>query len=347
MREPLSPLAKPRESAARKPRAGVLSAIGRTPLVRLERYRGAEIDLWAKLEGCNPGGSAKARPATQMIADALAAGRIGPGDLVIESTSGNMGIGLAQACAYYGLSLICVVDSRANELYVKTIQALGAEVRAVSAPDPDTGDLLTARLRLVERLLAASPGAFWPNQYANESNPAAHAAGTMREIDEALDGRLDYLFVAASTAGTVKGCTDYIDRHRRATQVVAVDAVGSVLFGGARGPRRLPGLGAGTRTELALGSSPHRIEAVTDLDCVVGCRRLAAREAILAGASSGGVLRALDRIRGELPAKARCAVILPDGGTAYLDTVFDDAWVAAELGCGPERLAELVAPRGR
>ena len=328
----------------REPVDGILGAIGNTPLVSLHRYLlRPDVALWAKLEATNPGGSAKDRPAARMLQDALDDGLIDLGTTVVESTSGNTGVGLAQACRYHGMRLICVVDTRAHETNVRTMRALGADVRVVAEPDRETGDLLVARLALVSRLLAEIPNSFWPDQYANESNPAAHASGTMREIDEALEGRLDYLFVATSTTGTLRGCSDYLREHGRGTRVVAVDSIGSALFGGRRGPRRLPGFGAGVETDLSAGAEFDELVRVSDLDCVVGCRRLAEREAILAGASSGGVAFAVEALAAQMVPGSRCAAIFPDGGSGYLETVYDDAWVERELGCPPARLAALVA----
>lgn len=333
------------EESTRAPVDGVLAAIGNTPLVALRRYLTGrpDIELWAKLEASNPGGSAKARPAARMLQDALDDGSIAPGSTVIESSSGNMGVGLAQACRFHGLQLICVVDARAHETNVRMMRALGADVRVVTDPDPRTGELLTARLRLVADLLLRTPNSFWLDQYANPSNPAAHANGTMREIDEALGGELDYVLVATSTTGTLRGCWDYLQGRRRSTKLVAVDAVGSALFGGALAPRHLPGFGAGMQTELSAGAAYDRLVRVTDLDCVVGCRRLVDREAILAGASSGGVAVAIERLAQQIAPGSRCAIILPDGGSGYLTTVYDDAWVSAELGCEATDLARLVA----
>jgi 2,3-diaminopropionate biosynthesis protein SbnA len=329
---------------ASEPVAGILDAIGDTPLVRLRRYLPrAGVELWGKLEGLNPGGSAKARTASRMISDAFECGLVTQGGTVIESSSGNLGVGLAQACRYHGLQLICVVDARAHDTNIRTMRALGADVRVVSDPDPTTGDLLTARLTLVAELLREMPHAFWPDQYANESNPAAHASGTMREIDEALDGELDFLFVATSTTGTLRGCCDYLRSHERDTQVVAVDAVGSVLFDGVRGARRLPGFGAGVQTSLSKGASFDVLARVSDLNCVVGCRRLANREAILAGASSGGVAFAVESFAPQLPPGSRCAAIFADAGAGYLETVYDDQWVERELGCGDAELRALTA----
>ncbi|HET6172749.1 MAG TPA: 2,3-diaminopropionate biosynthesis protein SbnA [Gaiellales bacterium] len=323
---------------------GILGAIGDTPLVALRRYLlRPDVDVWAKLESANPGGSAKDRPAARMIRDAVASGQIDLGTTVVESSSGNMGIGLAQACRYHGLRLIVVVDARAQRASVQAMRALGADVRVVTRPDPETGDLLVARLNAVRRLLAELPNCFWPDQYANESNPAAHAAGTMREIDEALEGALDYLFVATSTTGTLGGCADYLREHGRATRLVAVDSTGSALFGGRRDRRVIPGFGAGVETSLSAAADYDELMRVSDLDCVVGCRRLAEREAVLAGGSSGGVAFALESAAAQMAPGSRCAVIFPDGGSGYLDTVYDDAWVESELGCSPARLAARIA----
>lgn len=325
------------------PVEGIVEAVGQTPLVRMRSYLGVRsLEVWAKLESRNPGGSAKDRPATRMVVEALRSGEVGPGTTVIESSSGNMAIGLAQACRFYGLDLICVLDSRANGLTVRTLEALGADVRVVTEPDPVTGELLTARLNLVAQLAERVPDSFWPDQYANAANPRAHALGTMREIDEALDGRLDYLIAAAGTAGTVCGCAAYLREHGRSTKLIAVDAEGSALFGGEAGPRRLPGHGAGVESGHSRNAEFDRLIRVSDLDCVVGCRRLVEREAIFAGASSGAVASALERVAPMLEPGARCAVVLPDGGTGYLDTVYDDDWVARELGCDARDLERLV-----
>ncbi len=329
--------------AVAPPVDGILGAIGGTPLVELRRHPvSARVRAWAKLEACNPGGSVKARPAGAMLADALERGLVHPGDTVIESTSGNMGVGLAQACRYHGLRLICVVDERAHATNVRVMRALGADVRVVTTPDPATGDLLVARLAMVSRLLAQIPGAFWTDQYGNPANPAAHARGTMREIDVALAGRIDVLLVATSTAGTLAGCAAHLRAAGRDTRIVAVDAVGSALFGGTRGRRMLPGFGAGTETDLSRSVRFDDLVRVSDLDCVVGCRRLAAHEAILAGASGGGVLAGLERLLPSLEPGARCAMILADGGVGYLESVYDDEWVRRTLGVTPARLRELV-----
>ncbi|TWT90285.1 putative siderophore biosynthesis protein SbnA [Pseudobythopirellula maris] len=319
---------------------GILSAIGWTPLVELTRH--IELSgghLHAKLEAFNPGGSAKDRPAKQMIETAMAAGLVHEGTTVIESTSGNMGIGLAQACRYYKLPLICVVDPRTQPQNLAMLKAFGAQVDMVTTPLQ--GDFLRARLARLCHLLETTPNSFWPNQYANLENPRAHQTGTIAEIDEQLGGAYDYIFVAVSSTGTLQGCQEFLQAHGRQARLIAVDAAGSVLFGGSPGPRLIPGLGAGRVPPLARDNMQTQVQRVSDLDCVVECRRLAYREAILAGGSGGGVLSAIRRMREQLAGQTVVAV-LHDSGTRYLDTVYDDVWVEANLGLAADELASLV-----
>tara|TARA_R110002111_G_scaffold255157_1_gene321292 strand:+ start:87977 stop:89080 length:1104 start_codon:yes stop_codon:yes gene_type:complete len=319
---------------------GILDTVGSTPLIRLRRYLGtADVPLYAKLEAFNPGGSAKDRPARVMIEDALKSGAIDQNTTIIESTSGNMGIGLAQACCYYGLPLICVVDPHAQEQNISIMKAYGAVIERVERPLQ--GTYLKARIARVLELLNQFPDSFWPNQYSNVKNPLAHEQGTIREIDEALNGEIDYLFVATSSTGTARGCRDYLKKQGRDTKVIAVDAQGSVLFGGLAGPRRIPGMGAGYVSALAAGQEFDDVKRVSDLECVVGCRRMVKQEAILAGGSAGGVLEAIRSMIPELRTKV-CAAILHDSGTRYLDTIYSDEWVENELDCSPEEVQARI-----
>jgi len=320
---------------------GVLQAIGATPLIQFRRYldRG-DVTLFAKLESLNPGGSAKDRPAKQMLETAIDRGDVGPDTTIIESSSGNMGIGLAQACRYHGLRLICVVDPHAQAQNVAIMKALGAEIDYVTRRIE--GDFLTARLARVCKLLEQIPKSFWPNQYANSQNPMAHELGTIREIDEALQCDIDYLFVATSSTGTAQGCRNYLQSRGRTTKVVAVDAIGSVLFGGKPGQRKIPGLGAGREPKLARKQSFDQVIRVSDVDCVVGCRRAAEREALLVGGSAGGVLETVRSMQNEL-SKKRCAAILHDSGTRYLDTVFSEEWVHDALGVDAAEIARRMS----
>jgi cysteine synthase A len=283
------------------------------------------------LEALNPGGSTKDRPAFSIIENALLTGAILPGTTVIESSSGNMGIGLAQVCSRFGLRLICVVDPKTTRQNLSLLKAYGAEVDLVTEPDPATGDYLQARMNRVQKLLADIKNSFWPNQYANEYNPIAHHR-TMQEIMTALDGKIDYLFCAVSTCGTLRGCAEYVKSHNLRTKIIGVDAVGSVIFSGPRAKRLIPGHGAAVKPRLFREDLADHCIHVTDLDCVVGCRRLAREEAILAGGSSGAILMAIERIKHEIFKGAACAAIFPDRGERYLDTIYSDGWVREHFG---------------
>ncbi len=314
-------------------RENVLSTVGNTPLVRLQRlFPDPGPQVYAKLEAFNPGGSIKDRPALHILEESLRSGLLNHNSIIVESSSGNMGIGLAQACRYHGLRFICVVDPKASVQNLKILRAYGAEIDLVAEPDPETGEFLPARLHRVRTLLRQIESSFWPNQYENLSNPRSHYRTTMHEIVTALNGRLDYLFVGTSTCGTIRGCAEYVRDHGLPTRVVAVDAVGSLIFGDVQEKRLLPGLGAGIKPPLLDPALIDRCVHVSDLECVVGCRRLVSREAFLAGGSSGGVISAVARLRPELPSQAVCAVILPDRGERYLDTVYDDDWVREHFG---------------
>jgi cysteine synthase A len=314
-------------------RDGLPGIIGGTPLIALEnllpRFRGRVL---AKMERFNPGGSIKDRTAASIIAAALADGRLVPGrSVVVESSSGNLGIGLAQMCRYHGLRFICVVDVKATSKNLRLLRGYGAEVEVVTTPDPGSGEYLPARLRRVGEIVAATPRAFWPNQYANPDNPRAHRH-TMAEIDHALAGRLDYLFVSVGTFGTLRGCAEYIREHRLPTRVIGVDAVGSVIFGGPAAPRLLPGHGAGIRPPLADAALADDVLHIGDAESVAGCRHLVQREGILAGGSSGAVTAAWLSYHAKLPPDSTSVLIFPDGGDRYLDTVYDPAWVRRHFG---------------
>lgn len=320
---------------------GLIGLIGNTPLVRLHHLAPHGPRLFAKLEAANPAGSAKDRPALAMLRHALQTGELQPGDTVVESSSGNLGVALAALCNSFGLSFLCIVDPHANKATLRLIESYGGRVECVDAGDDDQA-WLTKRRNRVRRELATNPRAWTPNQYVNPHNPAAHADGTMREIVEALDGQLAACFVATSTTGTLTGCMAYLREQRLGTRMIAVDAVGSVLFGGTAGERKLPGFGAGEVPELAQTVVPDAVERVSDLDCVMGARRLVRRESLLVGASGGGVVSALGRRIADFSPNDNVALIFHDHGSRYLETVFDDSWVERELGCDSAELRNLA-----
>ena len=311
---------------------GVLATIGHTPLVRLNRlFNDESFRVFAKLEGFNPGGSIKDRPARRIIERGIETGEITPETTIIESSSGNMGIGLAQVCAYYGLRFICVVDVKTTRQNIRLLETFGAEVEVILEPDPVSHEFLQARIDRVRHLLSTIENSVSPNQYANEENSGAHHQ-TMYEIISALDAGVDYLFCATSTCGTLRGCAEYIRRRNLPTCVYAVDAVGSVIFGSRKARRLIPGHGAAIRPKLFQDGLADRCIHVSDLDCIVNCRQLVRTEGILAGGSSGAVLSAIDQVKESIPVGATCVAIFPDRGERYLDTIYSDEWVVEHFG---------------
>jgi cysteine synthase A len=310
---------------------GILSEIGNTPLVKLSRvFEDCDFDLYAKLEGFNPGGSIKDRAAINIIRNAFATGAVRAGTTVIESSSGNMGIGLAQVCAYYGLAFICVIDPKTTKSNIAILRAYGAEIDFVSKADPETGEFLQARIDRVGQLLSSIPNSYWPNQYSNRFNFQSHYR-TMSEVVTQLEGGIDYLFCATSTCGTARGCAEFVRANSLRTKVMAVDAEGSMIFSDRRAKRLIPGHGASMIPKLHRPELIDKFIHVSDLDCIVGCRRLVRKEALLLGGSSGGVLMAIDQIKDLIEPGATCVAIFADRGERYLDTIYSDSWVSTHF----------------
>ncbi|WP_246120518.1 2,3-diaminopropionate biosynthesis protein SbnA [Cohnella terricola] len=324
-------LGSPADLGALDTGSGICSAIGRTPLVRLSRVLPeTTCHIYGKLEMMNPGGSAKDRPALRIMREAIRTGEIRRGTTVIESSSGNMAVSLAQICLYLGLRFICVVDPRTTESHLRLIRQLQGQIELVEKPDSASGDYLLARIKRVQRLREEIGDCYWTNQYGNPNNYMAHYDTTMPEILEALP-HLDYLFCGVSSCGTIRGCAERLKDERRATKIIAVDAQGSVIFGGAKGVRRLPGLGAAISPSLSRQDLIDQVVYVSERDCIEGCKELLRTEGILAGASSGGVIAAIRAMSSEIPDGAVCAAVLPDRGERYLDTVYNEEWVSANV----------------
>ncbi|WP_024793939.1 pyridoxal-phosphate dependent enzyme [Tomitella biformata] len=328
--------------------SGMRGLIGNTPLIRLDRlFQGSPAQVLVKWERMNPAGSAKDRVADAMMTAAMAHSGLRTGGHVIESTSGNLGVALAQQCCLRGVTFHAVVDPRTNPRQVDLMRAYGADVMRVTEPDPVSGEWLPARIAAVSAALAAHPGWHWPNQYANPVNPAAHCAGTAAELWAQAGSPPDVVVVAASSCGTLSGLRDYIDSRQVPTRLVAVDTRGSIIFGASSGPRRFPGIGAGVIPTLAGRARPDDVVMVSDEDCVAGAQLMLRREALLCGASGGAVVAAAARIAAGLAADQTVAMLAHDGGEAYLDTLYNPDWLERELGLSPAGVDEIVGALAR
>lgn len=308
----------------------IIDTVGNTPLVKLNNVlNDSHFNLFGKLEAANPAGSIKDRTSLYIIKQALASGTIKKGDTVIESSSGNMAVGLAQACLYYGLKLIVVVDPKLNSHTEKILRTYGVRIEHVTVPKKN-GGYLAARLERVQQLLDQIPNSYWSNQYGNQNNPLTHHE-TMSELINSLHGKLDYLFVATSTCGTLMGCADYIYENHLNTKIIAVDAVGSVLFGGPPLKRLIPGHGAGVPSQFLDTNRIYDHVYVDDVDCARGCWSLLEKEAILCGGSSGGMISAVGKYSKKMEQDSNCALFLCDRGERYLDTIYNRDWLLKEL----------------
>lgn len=318
----------------------VLDCVGTTPLVRLQRcFPHPEWEVLAKLEMLNPCGSMKDRPARYIVDQGLRDGTLAPGMRMVESTSGNLGVALAVAARTRGLSFTAVVDPNTSPANLRLLDLFGADVDMVTDQD-EAGGYLHTRVRRAQAHAASSPDVVWVNQYANEYNWRAYYETLGAEILQQVDGPIDYLVAPVSTTGSLLGTARRLREAHPGLTVVAVDAVGSVIFGSPPAQRRIPGFGASRVPEIFNRGDVDEVIHVADPGSTAGCRRLVETEGLLAGGSSGAVVTALEELLGRHPGPARVMTWLPDRGERYLDTIYDDAW-AAELK-GEADLADLA-----
>ncbi|WP_109778161.1 2,3-diaminopropionate biosynthesis protein SbnA [Streptomyces sp. CG 926] len=306
--------------------------------VDLESIVGERLIL--KCEGFNFAGSVKLKAARAMVAAAERAGDLRPGSTIVESSSGNLGVALSIVACSRGYRFICVTDSRCTLAARQLMQLLGSEVHVVTEPHPVDG-LLGARIQRVRELCAETSDSVWLNQYANPNNWMAHYQLTGPEILKAFPD-LGILFVGAGTTGTLMGCARYMRENKPSVRIVAIDAVGSVTFGGPSQTRMIPGLGTGVKPQLLDESYVDDVVIVPEIETVRSCRQLA-RRGFLFGGSTGTVVSGATAWLGEHPlaADVSAVAIAPDLGERYLDTVYQDQWVSDLY--GPGALQEAVA----
>ncbi len=285
-----------------------------------------DVSVLLKLEGLNPAGSVKLKSALGLVESAEADGTLAPGSRLIESSSGNLGIALSTVCAARGYQLTVVTDPNAARQAIRAMESLGTDVIEVTHRDA-SGGYLGTRLDYIRRRMAADQQLIWLNQYANLANVRAHKERTAKAIHREL-GDIDALFVGVGTTGTLMGCLEYFAENSPRTRVVAVDAVGSVTFGGSPAPRFIPGLGTSRRPEIFTDSDAFEKVQIEEIDAIATCRMLAARYGLLAGGSTGTVLAAVRLLSPTLRSCRKIVAISPDMGDKYLDTVYSDTWVA-------------------
>ena len=296
----------------------ILELIGDTPLVRIGKMAESEggPEIWAKLEGLNPGGSVKDRVALSMIEAAEREGRLGPGGVIIEPTSGNTGIGLALVAAAKGYRLILTMPETMSMERRQLLQAYGAAVVLT----PGEQGMLGAWDR-AERMSRDIPGSFVPLQFENPANPEAHRRTTAPEIIRDLGGAPDAFVAGVGTGGTITGVGEVLRKMNPDILIVAVEPAGSpVLSGGEPGKHKIAGIGAGFFPGVLNTKIYDEIAAVTDQEAVEATRRLALQEGILAGVSSGAAMHAAMKVAERLGKGKKIVVLFPDRGDRYFST---------------------------
>jgi len=310
-----------------------LELVFRDLFYRLPAFAGIH-DVFLKLEGLNITGSIKVKTAIGLVEDLERRGIARPHETVIlESSSGNLGLALSLVCAIKGYDFICVTDPNATRAAVKGMELYGARVILVKDRDA-AGGYLGSRLKKIDQILQSEPNAVWLNQYANIANKNVHAEQTANEIAREFK-KVDWIFVGAGTTGTLAGVSERLRHEFPRIKVVAVEPAGSVTFGGAPGKRNIPGIGTSVRPKLAELADPDEVVVINEEKTVETCLSFVRDYHLLVGGSTGSVLAAVQQLAPEFARGDTIVAISPDLGEKYLDTLYDPAWVA-----------EVIAPEG-
>ncbi len=287
--------------------------------------------LFLKCEGFNFAGSIKLKAANEMVEAAERSGVLTPASILIESSSGNLGVALSMIAVSKGYQFLCVTDYRCNHSTRRLMEALGSQLHVIAEPAPNGGGLLGARLAYVRARCASDSRYVWLNQYTNPHNWKAHYQTTAPAIARQFP-HLDALFIGAGTTGTLMGCARYFREWVRPVRIVAVDSVGSVAFGGTPGRRMIPGLGTGVRPPLLDESYVDEVIRIEEVDTIRTCHHLA-RRGFLFGGSTGTIVSGAIRWLARHNTRGLTAVaIAPDLGERYLDTIYEARWLQDTYG---------------
>lgn len=323
----------------------ISECIGNTPLLRfnIENYAS---EILFKFEKFNPNGSMKDRMALNMVEDAEQAGLLKPGDTIVESTSGNTGAGLAMVAAEKGYKFVAIVDGHAAKDKIKMMKAYGAEIIVVNeGADSDSTLATSKRDKTAEEMAQNNPRVYWTKQHDNRANSAAYEHTLAWELLQASHGWIDALIGAVGTGGSLCGTARGLKAEIPAMKVIGVEPEGSIIFGGESKPYYQSGTGTPAGARIGDVVEYHLIDVQTKVsDCAAfnTARYFAKRHGILVGGSAGGVIySALQYIKSKRT-PVRMAAIVADGGEKYLDTVFNDAWMAEKSLLNSEIEQEII-----
>lgn len=306
----------------------VADCIGNTPVLEVNHPLVPEGKrLFLKLEYTNPGFSIKDRTALGLVKAAMAKGHLARGGTLIESTSGNLGKSLAMMGAIFGFRVIVVVDAKTSASVIRWCEAFGADIEMVTEMD-ENGGYQKTRVARVQALLAEMPGAFWPNQYDNEDNPAFHCSTTGEEIVALIPiVKADTVVGSVSTGGHLCGISRKVREKQPGTTVVACDVRGSAVFGGPFRAYQVNGVGLGWRSRNTDLAVLDKICISTDQEAISMCYLLARETGLLLGGSGGLVVCGSLAWLKQTSARSAVAVI-PDTGANYLDQIYNHDWLA-------------------
>lgn len=306
--------------------ANILGAVGKTPLVRLNKLaRGVPSEIYVKVEYLNPGGSVKDRIGVAMVEAAEKEGKLKPGGTIVEATAGNTGVGLALAAAVKGYKAIFIMPDKMSQDKVNLLKAYGANV-IITRTDvpPDSPESYNG---VADRLAAETPGAFRPNQFENPDNPQAHYLTTGPEIWEDSGGRVQVFVAGMGTGGTISGAGRYLKEKNPEIVVVGADPEGSILSGDTPRPYKVEGIGEDFIPKTFDRRVVDEMVRVSDNDSFNTARRLAREEGLLVGGSSGTALFAALEYAQRLTEPRYIVVLLPDTGRNYLSKLYSDTWM--------------------
>jgi cysteine synthase len=303
------------------------------PIVRLNRIDALcqQHELYLKLESCNPGGSIKEKNAIYLIQLAEEKGWLKPGGTIIESSSGNFGLGLAIVGAAKGYRVVIIIDAKTSQTMRRMLSTYGAELVEVPATAADAhGSMQVARMEAADHLAAQTPGGWYVCQHKNPHNPEAHTLTTAREIEAAFDGAPDAIVVGISTAGQLAGLAQFFRSRYPKTRLVGVDVAGSAIFGTPRHAYKMTGLGL---SFVPPNFTPDMLDAaylVEDRLAFSLCHALAKREGMMLGGSTGAIVAAALADVRQFERPQRVVMLNPDRGDRYLDTLYDPDWLAQQ-----------------